>query len=44
MVLTQKGINFDSYELERLKEYHPDAKLGPLVRRLLKEYLDGECV
>ena len=44
MVLTLKSINFDSYELDRLKEYHPDAKLGPLVRKLLTEYLDDECV
>lgn len=44
MVLTQKAINFDSYELERLQEYHPNIKLGPLIRKLLKEYLDDECV
>ena len=40
MVLTQKGINIHTEQLDRLKHLRPDVQLGPLLRRLLNKYLD----
>lgn len=40
MVLTQKGINIHTEQLDKLESLVPDVKLGPLLRRLLDEYLD----
>ena len=41
MVLTQKGINIHTEQLDRLERLAPHAQLGPLLRRLLDQYLDG---
>lgn len=41
MVLTQKGINIHTEQLDRLERLVPHVQLGPLLRRLLDQYLDG---
>jgi len=41
MVLTQKGINIHTEQLDRLNHLAPHAQLGPLLRRLLDQYMDG---
>lgn len=41
MVLTQKGVNMHIEQLDRMERLVPNVQLGPLLRRLLDQYLDG---